>query len=118
MLWYGLVPLAALLPFGSIQFANTTEPIHNPLESAIVFGIVRLIWSSATVWICLELASGHGGIIHRFLSADIFQPFSRLSFATYMIHIVVIWHNFFSFRSPIDISMQNMVRVAVDKHSS
>lgn len=116
-MWSLVIPLAIFLPLSSYQFVAVPEPIVNALESSIMFGVARVLWSSIIVWVVLEFANGNGGLARRFLSADIFQPFSRLSFAIYLIHIIVVWHYFFNVRVPLDLSGDSMVMLLHSKLS-
>lgn len=112
LVWSIVIPLGIFLPLSSYQFIDVPEPIVNGLESSIMFGVARVLWSLIIVWVVLEFSNGNGSIARRFLSADIFQPFSRLSFAIYLIHIIVVWHYFFNVRVPLDLSSDNMVRLS------
>ena len=109
LLWLSLFPLTMLLPFGSYTFKDSTEPVVEPLPSAIIFSTVRLIWSSGIFWLCYECANGRAGAIRTLLSANILQPLSRLSFAIYLAHIIPIWHHYFSIRNPVTVSVDSFV---------
>ena len=98
-----------LLPFVSMAFIASTEPVHEPLPSAIIFGIIRFIWSAGMFWLCYECACGRAGPIRRLLSADFLQPFSRLTFTIYLVHTIPIWHHYFSLRNPVVVSVESFV---------
>jgi hypothetical protein len=111
ILWIVLLPLTTLIPFSSMNLAQSETVVDMPLESAIVFGIIRLIWSAGVTWICYECATGRAGLINKLLSSNCLQPLSRLTFCIYLIHIVPVWHNFFIIRSPITISHASLVSI-------
>ncbi|XP_025017490.1 nose resistant to fluoxetine protein 6-like [Tetranychus urticae] len=51
----------------------------------------RVIWSLSVSWIIYASASGHGGLIDKFLSLPIFIPFARISYAVYLSHLILIF---------------------------
>lgn len=50
----------------------------------------RTIWSIPLCYIIFASIHGNGGVISWFLSLPQWQPLSRLSFITFLIHIMVI----------------------------
>ena len=109
VIWIVSLPIVIVIPFLSHGFAESETVVENPLESAITFGVIRLLWSAGITWICFECASGRAGFINKMLSSDFWQPLSRLTFTIYLIHILPVWHNFFRIRTPITISMESLV---------
>ncbi|XP_022705612.1 nose resistant to fluoxetine protein 6-like isoform X1 [Varroa jacobsoni] len=53
-------------------------------------GFHRIVWTAGVCWFILTSVTGQGGIISAFLSADLFQPFSVLSFTVYLLHPALI----------------------------
>ncbi|OTF76601.1 hypothetical protein BLA29_003302, partial [Euroglyphus maynei] len=113
LIWIILGPLFLMQPFGSYSFIDSDKPVDDPLVSAIIFGLVRSIWSLGIFWLCLQCVQRQGGIIQRFLEAEIMQPFSRLSFSIYLVHIIPIWHYMFTIRQPIEVSLYNLLFIGV-----
>lgn len=50
----------------------------------------RIVWSLAICYIVFACVNGHAGLINSFLSLPQWQPFARLSFATFLCHFLVI----------------------------
>lgn len=69
---------------GQQRFAEPSK-----VESAFFEALSRLSWAVALAWIVFICCQGRGGIINSFLSCPLWQPLSRLSYAIYIIHLVV-----------------------------
>jgi len=41
-------------------------------------------------FLCFAFFAGHGGLFRRFLSADFWVPFARLTYAAYLYHPIII----------------------------
>lgn len=50
----------------------------------------RLLWAVALSYIIFACVHGYGGPINWFLSLEVWQPFSRLSYAVYLLHFYVM----------------------------
>lgn len=59
------------------------------LKSAIYQTFLRILWSLNIAWILFACHYHRAGFINTFLSFRIWQPFSRLSFNIYIIHMNV-----------------------------
>lgn len=63
------------------------------LESAVYAGLHRLAWAVGVCWVMYACTTGRGGIVNKILAWPIFYPFGRLSFAVYVVHLVVLSAN-------------------------
>nr|XP_027196790.1 nose resistant to fluoxetine protein 6-like [Dermatophagoides pteronyssinus] len=75
--------------FYTIPWFDGHLPI-NPLWSAILFPLSRIIWAivlTLIVWLCV---TNNGIFIGRFLSWPLFRPLSRLSYSVYLTHELVL----------------------------
>ncbi|KAH7640749.1 hypothetical protein HUG17_8218 [Dermatophagoides farinae] len=113
LIWIILGPLFMMQPFGSYSFIDSDKPVDQPLISAIMFGLVRSIWSLGILWLCWQCVQQQGGIIQRFLESEIMQPFSRLSFSIYLVHIIPIWHYMYTIRQPVELSLFNLLFIGI-----
>lgn len=57
------------------------------LEGAIYETGSRIAWAIGICWIVLACYYGFGGPINKFLSAQIWQPISTLSYTIYLVHL-------------------------------
>lgn len=67
------------------QFSHKT----TVLESAFYETFSRIGWSIGLCWIIYACHYGYGGPLNSFLSATIWQPFSRLSYSIYLVHFPI-----------------------------
>ena len=88
----------------------------NPLISAILYPMKKLIWSlilALLIWLCV---TGNGGFVNSFLSAKAFIPLSRLTYSVYLSHEWIVWTFWGSTRDLFDANsiysmMSNIVTV-------
>ncbi|KAG8190540.1 hypothetical protein JTE90_004115 [Oedothorax gibbosus] len=52
----------------------------------------RTAWALAIGWVTYICATGHGGIVNRFLSWHGFELLSNISYSAYLLHILVIFY--------------------------
>ncbi|XP_063598104.1 nose resistant to fluoxetine protein 6-like [Penaeus indicus] len=57
--------------------------------AALYGGLSRPAWALALLWLVFACHTGNGGIIDEFLSHPSWQPLSRLTYAIYLVGIVV-----------------------------
>lgn len=68
------------------QLDSQYQPIHYGLYD----GLSRVAWSIALCYIIFACEHSAGGLVNRFLSHQLWQPFSRLSYSIYLVHIPLI----------------------------
>ena len=61
----------------------------------------RLAWSLGLAMVMLACHNGYGGIVNQFLSMKFWIPLSRLTFAAYLVHEIVLFVLIFTRRAPI-----------------
>lgn len=59
------------------------------VESAFYIAFSRIAWPLGLAWLVFACANGYGGFVNTFLSWSIWEPFSRLSYCIYLIHLIV-----------------------------
>lgn len=64
------------------------EP-ENLLLTSLYHTTYRTLWTLSIGWIVLACYFGYGGPINSFLSMTIWQPFVKLSFCAYLLHLQV-----------------------------
>ncbi|XP_061188236.1 nose resistant to fluoxetine protein 6-like [Saccostrea echinata] len=77
------------------------DDLLNVEESAVYNALHRSVWGAAVCWVIFACATGNGGFINTILSWKVFVPLSRLSYAAYLIHLIIIYAYFLSRRMPI-----------------
>lgn len=65
-------------------------PKSTPLEYGLHETYSHVAWSAASCYIIFACAHDSGGVINWFLSLPMWQPLSKLSYAIYLIHCVII----------------------------
>ncbi|KAK3706696.1 hypothetical protein RRG08_019691 [Elysia crispata] len=50
----------------------------------------RTAWGVSIAWVIFSCVTGHGGVVNKFLSWSLWIPLSRLTYAVYLIHIIVL----------------------------
>lgn len=78
-----------LLIFISLHCLSVTNILGSNLKPKY-FCVARIFWSLAICYIIFACVHGHGGVINSLLSLPLWQPLSRLSFVTFLIHIEVV----------------------------
>lgn len=59
----------------------------STIEDAIYASFSRVAWSAAVAWQIFMCIHGYGGPINWFLSMPGWQPFARLSYSIYIVHM-------------------------------
>ncbi|XP_054711039.1 O-acyltransferase like protein-like [Uloborus diversus] len=60
-------------------------------EGVIYAMLHRTAWAAGVAWVLFVCVTGHGGILSRFLSWQLFVPLSRLCYCVYLLHFPVLW---------------------------
>uniref|UniRef100_A0A6P4F8L6 Nose resistant to fluoxetine protein 6 n=1 Tax=Drosophila rhopaloa TaxID=1041015 RepID=A0A6P4F8L6_DRORH len=90
--WLGWITSLALLftcifamyPYGQAKTASL--PILN---EAFYVSLSRIAWPLGLSWVVFACMQGYGGLANSFLSSPLWQPLSKLSFCTYMGHLLI-----------------------------
>ncbi|XP_046631179.1 nose resistant to fluoxetine protein 6-like isoform X4 [Daphnia pulicaria] len=86
--WITATLLGLIVTYGMFPYLDeSTVPIINPFI-VVSYGVLHhSAWAITIGWIIFACTHGYGGIINRFLSWKLFLPFSRMSYAVYLIHV-------------------------------
>lgn len=84
---FGLFITVAYTPFTKNREGG--DP-WTSVESAVYEAMSHVVWAVALSWVIFACTQGYGGVINWVLSWRGFLPLSRLSFAVYLIHPVVM----------------------------
>ncbi|CAN7984878.1 unnamed protein product, partial [Ixodes hexagonus] len=87
-MWTLATALACASVFGVYTWNRGRAP--RALESAFFAGLHRLGWALAVSWMMYACATGCGGIVNRVLACPLFYPLGRLSFAVFLVNLVLI----------------------------
>ncbi|XP_017003600.2 nose resistant to fluoxetine protein 6-like [Drosophila takahashii] len=90
--WLGWITSLALLftcifamyPYGMGK--TKTLPVLN---EAFYVSLSRVAWPLGLSWVVFACMQGYGGLANSFLCSPLWQPLSKLSFCTYMGHLVI-----------------------------
>ncbi|KAI9551728.1 hypothetical protein GHT06_022064 [Daphnia sinensis] len=93
----GLTVTYGMLPY----LDENIVPVINPVVR-ISYGVLHhSAWALAVGWIIFACTHGCGGFVQRFLSCKLFLPFSRLSYAVYLLHLHYIFAYVAHMRKPV-----------------
>ncbi|RUS88830.1 hypothetical protein EGW08_003375 [Elysia chlorotica] len=79
-------------------FENTNGHPLSTDVAALYNAMNRIAWGAAVCWVIFACATGYGGFINTLLSWKAFVPLSRLTYCTYLVHLLVIEYYFSSLR--------------------
>lgn len=67
-----------------------SDHVTNSYESGLYLVVTRTAWPTALALLVLICIRGYGGPINRLLSAPVWQPFCRLSYSIYIVHMPIV----------------------------
>nr|XP_018898417.1 PREDICTED: nose resistant to fluoxetine protein 6-like [Bemisia tabaci] len=82
----------------------------GPLVAALYSSLHRPLFVLAISWVIFVCDQGYGGFVNRFLSLQLFQILSRLTFSFYLIHILCMEYDFATRRTAEYFSYYNMLQ--------
>jgi len=72
----------------------------------LIYGMFfRFVWAVAIGWVIFACHNGKGGLVNSFLSWKAFIPLSRLTYATYLVHPMVIFFFYASTQATTDLTI-------------
>ncbi|CAN8019732.1 unnamed protein product, partial [Ixodes persulcatus] len=89
--WTVAATFACTSLFGIYSWNRGRAPEH--LESVVYAALHRVAWGFAVSWVMYACATGRGGPVNKILANPLLYPLGRLSFAAYLVHVVVIFVN-------------------------
>nr|CAH0101428.1 unnamed protein product [Daphnia galeata] len=85
--WIAAAILGSAVTYGMFPYLDETlVPVINPWIRVSYGALHHSAWAITVGWIIFACTHGYGGFIHRFLSWKLFLPFSRMSYAVYLVH--------------------------------
>lgn len=81
----------------------------TPIESGIYTSLSRAAWSIFLCMVIYACVKGYGGPVNWFLSLAFWQPFARLTYAIYLVHMPIMVILSASVRRPLYFSGKNIV---------
>uniref|UniRef100_A0A0P5Y8E9 Nose resistant to fluoxetine protein n=1 Tax=Daphnia magna TaxID=35525 RepID=A0A0P5Y8E9_9CRUS len=92
----GMVVIYGMLPY----LDENTVPVIDPVVRVSYGVLYHSAWALVIGWVIFACTHGYGGFVHRFLSWKLFLPFSRLSYAVYLLHLHYIFAYLSHLRKP------------------
>ena len=71
----------------------------------------KIIWALALGYIIYACVTANGGIFEKIFSLSFWTPLSRLSFSTYLIHILIVYLYIYNQEHPIHMQDINIVNI-------
>lgn len=85
--------------------------LPGTMTTAVLLFTMTLTWSLVCGWMVYQCAIDPGHPVARFLSAQIFQPFSKISFCLFLGHFMTTWFNVLQTRTTISLSANGLVQL-------
>ncbi|XP_053304138.1 O-acyltransferase like protein-like [Spea bombifrons] len=82
--------LLTMLLIITLCFVLDDTPTSYSIMAAIYQGLHRTLWAAAVAWIIISCQEGYGGFINTLLSCNTWSFLSRISYACYLTHPVII----------------------------
>ncbi|KAH9515567.1 hypothetical protein Btru_011417 [Bulinus truncatus] len=89
-----------LVLINHIQWKMNSE-LWSPWQQSLYEALVRPTWALCIAWVIYACNTGHGGVANSVLSWKPFLVLSRLTYAVYLLHPLVILFVIYSRRTPI-----------------
>nr|XP_046473828.1 nose resistant to fluoxetine protein 6-like isoform X3 [Neodiprion pinetum] len=101
--WINWIATSVLLLFCmcATHFNYNNAFAYNRVLEVVVALTLRSCWSIAIAWIIYACTHGYGGPVNSFLSMPFFRPLSRLSFSTYLVHMLIQCMRSAAARTPV-----------------
>ncbi|XP_037291329.1 nose resistant to fluoxetine protein 6 [Rhipicephalus microplus] len=74
--------------FGAFKWQKGAPPWGA--DVVLYNGLHRTLFAAGIAWILYACASGHAGLVNRFLAWEAFVPLGRLTFSVYLVHFFVL----------------------------
>lgn len=82
--WLLAAGICSVVIFGLFDYTKTGEMSLG--NRAFYAAVHRIAWAFGIAWVIFACHTGYGGLVDRFLSWPVFIPFSRLTYAAYLLH--------------------------------
>ncbi|KAM8960900.1 O-acyltransferase like protein-like [Pelodytes ibericus] len=85
-----LCSLLAMFLVIALSFVLDDKPTSYTIMAAFYQALHRTVWASALGWIIVSCQEGYGGLINTLLSCQSWAFLSRISYACYLVHPIII----------------------------
>lgn len=109
--WISFAAILAICLFGSYYWNLGAS--YTQLEATVYYNLCQVLWPLAISWLILTCSLGQGGIVNSFLSADFFIPFGRITYMTYLSHMLVVRYYAASIQQTFEPNFLNMTYMCV-----
>ncbi|WKY08446.1 hypothetical protein Q1695_007737 [Nippostrongylus brasiliensis] len=86
-LWVAAVVIAFTVILVPYDYQN--GGYWTPLERASYYSFSRLGWALSVGWVVFAVNRGYGGLVTRFMSLKFWIPLGRLTYCSYLCHMLV-----------------------------
>ncbi|KAG0411705.1 hypothetical protein HPB47_011154, partial [Ixodes persulcatus] len=107
LLWGSSLLLMGFSLLGTWRWNRNIEA--SDLETLLYSSLHRSAWALGLAWLVYASDSNRGGLLNRTLSWRVWVPLSRLTYAVYLIHPIVLFFQFWTIRERIYGSHLTMV---------
>ena len=93
--WILAAAVGLLVVFGLKDIRKTSAPeapSYTMLEAVLYEGFAKTGWSLSLAWVAFACSKGYGGLVDKFLSWGLFQPFAKMSYMAYLFHLGIIFY--------------------------
>ena len=97
--WTIVLILLPVIVFGYYPFSQSPSKA-TPFEFGLFDTISRIAWSISLSYMIFACVHNSGGPINKFLSLSMWQPISRLTYAIYLVHCLVMFTMHQSVKTP------------------
>lgn len=86
--WFAFSVSYVSILCGTYWWNNNSS--YSRALSTFYYNTSQLFWALSTGWAILACATGNGGWVNSFLSAQIFIPLGRATYMTYLSHMLIV----------------------------
>lgn len=86
---------------------------HSALKSALYFPTQKVAWCLCLWWLSFSCVIGDVGFINWFLSLPVFQVLSRITYSTYLVHVVIQVNHIKLLRQLVYFNDYEMVQITI-----
>ena len=88
--WLAAFVGAMLVVYGPWKVFKANGSFFTDGENVMYAATHRVVWSCAVAWVIYACHYQYGGFVNTILSWKVFMPLSRLTYNTYLLHLMVM----------------------------